>query len=402
MYKYLLILCCFVSCQIKKETTPNDLLEIVLDNYYEHKENENQNCTYVQMLHNFEKNIYHFVLSKQICGEGFADLYKTAGYKNRNLYFVENLPFNTIEDFTNIEFIQRTPVLLNNKEAKDKEFFDDKKVRYYYSVQIKPYKILKIVRLTSNKELDVLFVDDNYKEPKTKEFSNVIFNLINDFDTLKVELRNEKIHKNDRIVDSINIYKNGIFIADELNLRTNYFFNYIKTAENFNLRPYSEIKNEVKHDYIPYDFLEISILYDDEKSRLFEIPLNKVRLNQEFETLIKKINNIENADLFPSEKKEDKVYRLVETKAYPDYSFSLLSQKMLKKYPKLDTTIKLQFIVEKDGNLTDIILLNKGDLDIKQEEFLIKTLKISGQWNPAKLKDSIVRMQFVLPLKITP
>lgn len=391
MYKYFVILFCLLSCQSKQETSEDDLLKMVLDNYYDLKKNKNQNCTYISVIHNFEKNIYHFVLSENICEESFDVPYKTAIYKKKNLYLTDFLlPFNTIEDFTDIEFTKKSPTLTNDGVVKKTENSNDTKV-YYYDVQINPYKILKIIRFNSQERLDTLFIDDNYREPQTKAFSNVTFSLRNNFDTLKIELKNEQLYRNDKVVD------------DPHHIKFEYFTKYIRNSERFSVNsPYEGIISEKQYEDLVWDFLEITILYNDQRSQIFEVPLRKVKIGQEFYDLIHKINNIENNDLFDLTDNKDKVYRFVQKKAYPNYTWSILSQKMIEKYPKIKTKVRLQFIIEKDGTLSDIKFIEKGNLTVNQADYLIKILKESGKWNPAKQNDTIVRMYFMLPLKINP
>ena len=114
------------------------------------------------------------------------------------------------------------------------------------------------------------------------------------------------------------------------------------------------------------------------------------------------MNNIKDNELFTLTNNKEKVYRLVQKKAYPNYTWSILSQKMIQKYPKIKTKVRLQFIIEKDGTLSDIKFIEKRTLKASQADYLIKILKESGKWNPAKQNDTIVRMYFMLPLKINP
>src|SRR5690606_21731733 len=282
------------------------------------------------------------------------------------------LPFNTIEDFTDIEFTKKSPTLTNDGVVKKTENSNDTKV-YYYDVQINPYKILKIIRFNSQERLDTLFIDDNYREPQTKAFSNVTFSLRNNFDTLKIELKNEQLYRNDKVVD------------DPHHIKFEYFTKYIRNSERFSVNsPYEGIISEKQYEDLVWDFLEITILYNDQRSQIFEVPLRKVKIGQEFYDLIHKINNIENNDLFDLTDNKDKVYRFVQKKAYPNYTWSILSQKMIEKYPKIKTKVRLQFIIEKDGTLSDIKFIEKGNLTVNQADYLIKILKESGKWNPAK------------------
>src|SRR5690606_30571066 len=104
---------------------------------------------------------------ENICEESFDVPYKTAIYKKRNLYLTDYLlPFNTIEDFTDIVFTQKPSTLLESEIIKKTENSNGTKVYYYYEVQINPYKILKITRFNSQEVLDTLFIDDSYIAPQ--------------------------------------------------------------------------------------------------------------------------------------------------------------------------------------------------------------------------------------------
>jgi len=106
LYKTIYVFSIFIlfsSCQSKKENDRVDLLQMILKGYDDKESNSKQNCTYINVIHGFEKDIYHFVLSEHSCKEGFL----TASYKNKRLYLTEILPLS-VENYTDIEFTQKS------------------------------------------------------------------------------------------------------------------------------------------------------------------------------------------------------------------------------------------------------------------------------------------------------
>jgi len=62
-------------------------------------------------------------------------------------------------------------------------------------------------------------------------------------------------------------------------------------------------------------------------------------------------------------------------------------------------TMKLRFIVEKDGSITQVEVLN--DLGYGTGEEAIHVLKRSPRWKPASTKGKPVRSYFILPIKLS-
>lgn len=60
-------------------------------------------------------------------------------------------------------------------------------------------------------------------------------------------------------------------------------------------------------------------------------------------------------------------------------------------------TLFVQFVVEKDGSLTDIQIANKGTK--KMEEAALKLVKNMPNWIPGRQRNTKVRCRFVLPIK---
>lgn len=62
--------------------------------------------------------------------------------------------------------------------------------------------------------------------------------------------------------------------------------------------------------------------------------------------------------------------------------------------------VTVQFVVEKDGKITDVKIRGKRRLGFGCEEAAMKVVKkMSGLWEPAQQRDKSVRMRFVLPIR---
>lgn len=62
----------------------------------------------------------------------------------------------------------------------------------------------------------------------------------------------------------------------------------------------------------------------------------------------------------------------------------------------IEGTVKVKFIIEKDGSLTNIEIVNKLGYGCNEE--VIRVLKRMPKWRPGTLKGKIVRTQFALPV----
>ena len=62
--------------------------------------------------------------------------------------------------------------------------------------------------------------------------------------------------------------------------------------------------------------------------------------------------------------------------------------------------IELVFVIEKDGSMTDIRMISKGDKALEKEA--IRVLKaMNKKWTPGKVNGEIVRSEKRLPLQIS-
>jgi len=382
---FISILILFGSCQLKKETNEDDILQMILDDYYDRDNNKSQHCIYIHATYHFEKDIYHFIVTQHLCNEN--EKVKTASYKNKTLYLTENLPLD-IQKLTKIKFNLKTQQSREEEIPDGKENFNINP-SFFYTITNNPNKILKIVKFVSEgKPLEYLYENQSYKEPEKEKISNITYTLMGYLDSAKLELRGQ------------NIYMNNELIEDREGLKSIYFREAVDIKNKLHLNMNVQVEQYISVG--SYHTLNIDVSYEDSVKKTFEIPLNNIRYNEDFEALLDKIINVENEDIFLPKSEKDKVYKFVQQKPFPNYSIVLLSQKMTQKYPQLETKVRLQFIVERDGSLSDITFLDKGKLNTNQESYLVNTLKNSGSWNPAKQNDSVVRMEFKLPLNITP
>jgi len=108
-------------------------------------------------------------------------------------------------------------------------------------------------------------------------------------------------------------------------------------------------------------------------------------------------------------KGEDYVYKLVHKKAQPQEGFNVffkdltmsikeqLGDKIKHPLTLKYIVIKIRFVVEKDGSLTDMTIL-EDKLNLANDVFNIINMK--SKWKPAEFENKIVRMHFTLPIKI--
>jgi|SRR5690606_15086014 len=108
-------------------------------------------------------------------------------------------------------------------------------------------------------------------------------------------------------------------------------------------------------------------------------------------------------------KNEDYVYCLVRKKAQPQEGFDAffkdltinikeeLGDKIKRPLTLKHIVIKIRFVVEKDGSLTNMTIL-EDKLNLANDVFNI--IRMKPKWKPAELEDRIVRMNFTLPIKI--
>lgn len=75
------------------------------------------------------------------------------------------------------------------------------------------------------------------------------------------------------------------------------------------------------------------------------------------------------------------------------------------KYPTIaqengiDGTVVLQFVIERDGRLTNIVVLQTPDQILSNEA--IRVLQLSPKWSPGKQRNMPVRVKYTLPVVFT-
>lgn len=108
-------------------------------------------------------------------------------------------------------------------------------------------------------------------------------------------------------------------------------------------------------------------------------------------------------------KDENYIYSLVRKKAQPIEGFDVffknlsvnikeeLGNKIKRPLTLKYIVIKIRFVVEKDGTLTNMTIL-EDKMNLANDVFNI--IRMKPKWKPAELDDKIVRMRFNLPIKI--
>ena len=99
---------------------------------------------------------------------------------------------------------------------------------------------------------------------------------------------------------------------------------------------------------------------------------------------------------------EEEVYTVVEQNPeFPGGQVELdkfiAKNKSAKRFKK--GTVYAQFIIEKDGSLTDIKIIR--GLSAKENSETIRLIKCMPKWAPGKHRDTAKRVRYVLPVKFT-
>lgn len=99
----------------------------------------------------------------------------------------------------------------------------------------------------------------------------------------------------------------------------------------------------------------------------------------------------------------DEIYRAVQTIPKPTFNTSRFLAKNLK-YPEearqneIRGRVNVQFVVEKDGSLSDIIVLRGGELGHGIPEEAIRVISTMPKWKPATQSGKPVRSYFTMPV----
>lgn len=133
----------------------------------------------------------------------------------------------------------------------------------------------------------------------------------------------------------------------------------------------------------------------------------KVNLDVEFKEVVPPAPPVKPKKEAPPiiEEKEEKVFLIAETQATPKDGYKAFYKYIAEhlKYPPqarrtgVEGTIFIQFVVEKDGSLTDI-KVTKG-IGAGCDEEAIRVLKSTPKWNPGMQRGNAVRVRQSLPIK---
>src|SRR5699024_5899435 len=63
---------------------------------------------------------------------------------------------------------------------------------------------------------------------------------------------------------------------------------------------------------------------------------------------------------------------------------------------KVEGRVLLTFVVDRDGSLTDLRILESSDVRLSEE--VVRTVAASPAWQPGRQKGELVRVQFTLPV----
>jgi len=101
---------------------------------------------------------------------------------------------------------------------------------------------------------------------------------------------------------------------------------------------------------------------------------------------------------------ENTIVKLVQKKAAPAEGYQKFFDSFIRKFSRTgvtsnisEITIKLKFVVEKDGSFSDIQIV-EDQLGLGKEA--IRVLTTMPKWNPAQHNGKTVRSSFVLPIKV--
>lgn len=191
----------------------------------------------------------------------------------------------------------------------------------------------------------------------------------------------------------------------------------------FEWKSYTEVtKVEIQNEEVIEEMIEIPITEVKpppkpiiDQPEVVEVP-DEDELDQEFDFNI----DVEIKDIITTtkvaktkkkappkiiEEKEEKIFLISETNAMPKNGFAAFYKNISKQlnYPtqarrmNIEGKVILQFVVEKDGSLTDIKVIRSigGGCD----EEAVRVLKKAPKWNPGKQRGNAVRVRRTIPIK---
>ena len=107
----------------------------------------------------------------------------------------------------------------------------------------------------------------------------------------------------------------------------------------------------------------------------------------------------------PEEEVADQIFQIVEEPATPQGGYEAFYEYVNKnmRYPAqarrmgIEGTVYVQFVVEKDGSITDVAAIR--GIGAGCDEEAIRVIKNQPRWNPPKQRGKPVRQRIVLPIK---
>ncbi len=146
----------------------------------------------------------------------------------------------------------------------------------------------------------------------------------------------------------------------------------------------AEILNIVEDDVELEEELEIEDTESDEDE---EIEIIEVEEEEETDEVFQ-FAVIEDKPTFPGGEGAMLQY-LAENIKYPEISIESDSQ----------GTVYVQFVIDKSGNVTDILIVRGVDKYIDKEA--VRVMKSMPKWKPGKQRGKPVKVQYVIPVKFT-
>jgi periplasmic protein TonB len=114
---------------------------------------------------------------------------------------------------------------------------------------------------------------------------------------------------------------------------------------------------------------------------------------------------------FSQKKKEEEIFTAVEQQAEFSGGMGAFHKLLIKNLPDFKKELNagiapgkiyIQIIIEKDGTISNIEILEGGGIFLETEKSFLQKLKVafSEKWKPAKNKGESVKSKFTIPLSV--
>lgn len=162
-------------------------------------------------------------------------------------------------------------------------------------------------------------------------------------------------------------------------------FSQTKKKKNYKKQIVKNIKVETIKEDVPV-ILDFSSKSDDDATLAMNPYQNDLKVHYEDDNQVYNSAGVEVKPEFPGG--YEKFYKFIanEFKMPTDEEF-------------LGGKVIVQFIVEKDGSLSDIKVIKDAGFGTKEE--VIRVLKIAPKWNPGKQNGKIVRCNYLFPISLS-